>query len=645
MARKTTSNRGGNRGGPSKPQATPKADGDAPASTPDPKSTTLPGDKIEDAVVVSETGGANASGPDDAKDASKPAAAGAGASKPPEGAGRDGATPDGTAKDDAKRDDAKADAAKTDAPKADGTAKDGPEAGGAKSDAAKTDAPGKDATDKAAGATVKAAGAANAAGGATGTGPAAGTPATAGGAAPAKPVTAVPPVAKTSVAAAAASGKGADAGTAADAPGSGGPGRGAAGSDASGSTGPSGGSGGGAPPTGGGASSPVPAAAPPPRAPERSGPGFLPLVLGGLVAGAIGYAIPTFLLTDDTAFAEAEQVTALRSEVEALEAQVAANGSVVEGIDLAPLNQAQTALDERIAALEGRDFSGLAQTVEGNASQLERIAGNEGAIAELRERADAVTGRLDELGAGSDGLAGRLDEMTARLDDLGGRVDEAVARVDDLAAQVEGIAPLSDEFASLRDTVETRLSDAEARVAEIETLSNDVEAEAEALAREAAINQIRVAVQAGGVPYAESLQTLGGSIPVVLNNSANAGVPDAEALREDFPPLAREAIRTARAETTEEAGFRNFLARATGARSVEPREGNDADAILSRAEDAIRRGDLAAALDEVRSLPDGPRAAFDDWIARADTRVRATAALQDYLSAASSSDPNSSSDG
>ncbi|MGB3556503.1 MAG: hypothetical protein WBA25_17880, partial [Jannaschia sp.] len=66
---------------------------------------------------------------------------------------------------------------------------------------------------------------------------------------------------------------------------------------------------------------------------------------------------------------------------------------------------------------------------------------------------------------------------------------------------------------------------------------------------------------------------------------------------------------------------------------LEPRDGDDADAVLSRAEAAIRAGDVATALTEVEALPDDARAELSDWIARAETRRAAQAALQDYLNA------------
>jgi len=67
----------------------------------------------------------------------------------------------------------------------------------------------------------------------------------------------------------------------------------------------------------------------------------------------------------------------------------------------------------------------------------------------------------------------------------------------------------------------------------------------------------------------------------------------------------------------------------TGVRSLEPREGNDPDAVLSRAEAAVRAGDLGAALDEITALPDPGQAALADWAATAQTRADALGAMAD----------------
>ncbi|AWX92777.1 hypothetical protein DPM13_05185 [Paracoccus mutanolyticus] len=71
----------------------------------------------------------------------------------------------------------------------------------------------------------------------------------------------------------------------------------------------------------------------------------------------------------------------------------------------------------------------------------------------------------------------------------------------------------------------------------------------------------------------------------------------------------------------------NFLRVQTGARSVEPREGSDPDAILSRANAAVEAGAIATALDEIATLPQSGQNAMKSWTDRARIWVDANTAL------------------
>jgi hypothetical protein len=104
-----------------------------------------------------------------------------------------------------------------------------------------------------------------------------------------------------------------------------------------------------------------------------------------------------------------------------------------------------------------------------------------------------------------------------------------------------------------------------------------------------------------------------------------------ETLQAEFPDLARQVLALARADTEADgwgARLLDFLAAQTGARSLTPREGDDPDAILSRAEFALGEGRLADALTDLQALDPALRAPLDGWIARAEARLAALAALE-----------------
>jgi hypothetical protein len=101
-------------------------------------------------------------------------------------------------------------------------------------------------------------------------------------------------------------------------------------------------------------------------------------------------------------------------------------------------------------------------------------------------------------------------------------------------------------------------------------------------------------------------------------------------LQESFPASARLALESAlRADMgeswTERLG--SFLRSQTGARSLAPREGNDPDAVLSRAEAALVSGDLTQALLELSNLPQVGQAAMAEWQATAQIRIDAERAV------------------
>jgi hypothetical protein len=102
-------------------------------------------------------------------------------------------------------------------------------------------------------------------------------------------------------------------------------------------------------------------------------------------------------------------------------------------------------------------------------------------------------------------------------------------------------------------------------------------------------------------------------------------------LQDSFPDAARAGLAAARAEIPESevAGITGFFKRQLNVRSVTPREGSDPDAILSRAQAAVRVGDLTTALTEMEALPEAARTAMSDWLEAATARKAAQDAARE----------------
>ncbi|PLL14722.1 hypothetical protein C0V75_04725 [Tabrizicola sp. TH137] len=327
----------------------------------------------------------------------------------------------------------------------------------------------------------------------------------------------------------------------------------------------------------------------PTRAPGGGGAGaFLAMVLGGAIAAGAGFGLARLmpdllpLGTDNTlaatVAAQAEELAALREQLAALPAKPAPDPG----------------LESRITALEAAaapDLSTLdtrLATLESQVAALPVASGN-GISADPALRA--------ELAA--------LKEQVATLG-TGGTVPA------DVIAAAEA--------------AENRLKEAETRAAALAEQATKAAAEAR---RTAALDRIAAAFDSGA-PFAAAAADLGPALPADLADHAATGLPTLRELQDSFEDAARRALEDAlRANMGETWTDRvsNFLRSQTGLRSLTPRDGDDPDAVLSRAEAALGAGRLADALAELDALPEAGKPALADWAAQARIRTAAEDAL------------------
>lgn len=314
-----------------------------------------------------------------------------------------------------------------------------------------------------------------------------------------------------------------------------------------------------------------------PQPAKRRG-GFFAPVIGGALAATAGYGLAQYVPNgwplQDTARLE-QQLATQTEAITTLEARLAAV-EAAKVPDISPLMETLATLNGRMAALE-----------TGPAERSEQTAA-------LAEAVTALQAEVKALGAAP--------------------------------ATGQAAAPVPSNITALAAEAEARLKEAEAQAAAMK-------AEAEALTRaavaQAAFGRLQAAVDSGA-PFATILPDLGQEPPKVLLDHAETGLPSLSLLQETFPEAARLALEAAlRADMgdswTERAT--SFFRSQTGARSLTPREGNDPDAILSRAEAAVKTGDLTAAFAEISALPEAAQAPMAEWRAKAETRQAALVAL------------------
>ncbi|MDE0521161.1 MAG: mitofilin family membrane protein [Boseongicola sp.] len=257
------------------------------------------------------------------------------------------------------------------------------------------------------------------------------------------------------------------------------------------------------------------------------------------------------------------------------------------------------------------------------------LSGLEGDIAALEDKVSELGPEIGEMQA----------TTSAELSELGTRLATLLRRVEALEAS-SGDALLSqavqteEQLTRFKGQLEQLVADAEARVAEAEAKIVDVEAraleagEASDAGIQFAIARLRAAVETGA-PYSDVISTME-DVPTELADHARTGIPTLHALQQDFPVAARAALAASRnisGEGTVGDRIVAFLRHATNARSLTPREGDSADAILSRAEARVAEGDLPAALAELESLTRASRSAMAGWVANAEFRLAVLGAI------------------
>lgn len=317
----------------------------------------------------------------------------------------------------------------------------------------------------------------------------------------------------------------------------------------------------------------------PPVAQPRQRGVFLPLVLGGLVAGGIGYGAGY------------------------------AQFGPRETVDL-------TGIQDQLAALQS-DVANMPQT---DTTQIEAT------VTDLAARLDVLDRDVE----------GRLTALDAQVSDLAAQAPV----MDDTVADA-AVSQLSDRIAAQQAEMDAQRAALEQQIAATRAEAEAIQAEAVDAARDETARAALARVQGGletGAPLQEALDDLSGVLTVPVPDALTAvvdGAPTLAALQDSYPDASRAALAAARSagQAGDNAtGFGTFLRNQLNVRSVAPRDGTSTDAVLSRAEAALRSGRLNDALAEIATLPDSARTAMADWIALADARSAAVDAA-DQLSA------------
>ncbi|MEM8978258.1 MAG: hypothetical protein AAGD04_02160 [Pseudomonadota bacterium] len=345
--------------------------------------------------------------------------------------------------------------------------------------------------------------------------------------------------------------------------------------------------------------------------------GFLPLLLGGGVAAALGYFVADperlpspvqSLLPASMLSAEGDMqamLDAQAGQIAALEARLGEMASI-EPFDPAALEGQIGTVTDTVASM-GDQMSGLETKLTGTL---------ETALGEVTSTLDAANARILDLEKRPLAAVASEEAIAAYERELDGLKSELTARSEELR----------NTAAAAAQEIETAKADAAERASEAERLE-------QLAAAKAAMGKINSSVETGA-DFSQALSDLKSVSPVevpAVFDAAAAGVASLASLQADFPDAARAALASARADGGMPEGtgrLAAFFAKQTGARSVAPRDGDDADAVLSRAEAAVKSGDLSAALTEIQALDGGAAEALASWTTAAQLRLDAATAAQ-----------------
>lgn len=254
---------------------------------------------------------------------------------------------------------------------------------------------------------------------------------------------------------------------------------------------------------------------------------------------------------------------------------------------------------------------------------------------------EAMGQTVSQLKAEVDTLRGQIPDAPAdnseTLDALNASVEDLVARIDGLEQrpQAPSDATSNADVAALTQQMEAQQEQIDKLLEDAQLMQDTATAAAGNTLARAAATRVLSAIDSGA-PFATALADVGANsdieIPAALQQVADDGVTPLSDLQQSLPDAARAALAAARTNATDaDGGFGGFLKRQLGARSVQPREGNDPDAILSRVEDATRQGRLADALAEADALPEPAKAELQSWMDAARARLEAMNAAETLI--------------
>lgn len=337
--------------------------------------------------------------------------------------------------------------------------------------------------------------------------------------------------------------------------------------------------------------------------------GFWPLVLGGAVAAGLGAAATVYALP----YLPASWQAAAQVDVAALTDAASAAGAEAAKTEVAA---ALAAMPAPVAAADP------------NPDQIDSYIREQ--VKAALAAAGPVPGQAASTAQPSGDVTARIAALQAQLETQGRQIADLNARPQLDPAAMQQVQALAQGAGQIRADIDAAAAQARDSLAAVQAEAAATAQRAQAVASVAVLG---AALEGGSATPSEAVQQLEQAGVAVPEPLAQEDLPTLDQLQMSFDAPARAALTASlKAESKTEGplgAVSNFLRVQTGARSVEPREGADPDAVLSRASALVAQGDLPTALTELQGLPEAGQAAMAGWVAQANAYLAAETALKD----------------
>ncbi len=302
----------------------------------------------------------------------------------------------------------------------------------------------------------------------------------------------------------------------------------------------------------------------------------------------------------------------------------------------AALEDQLTALEENVAALKAGGGDAAAGAVVGELTT--RVDGLSAAVEQARSELNTVKEAVAQSGGGSEGLSGLADRIAA-LEEKSGAASGAgapaaeIGAVEEKLSAVDTAVKAATTASSANDSriagIETSLAGVEQTVAAL-TRKLDAQAAQPRLALALAVAALKAKVKEGGT-FVTELETFAAAAPDApelpeLREIAAKGIVGADALAEEAPQAAATMTDAARTVDADAGIVDRLLSSAESlvkVRPVGPVEGSGVPETAARLEAAVKDGDLARAIAEYETLPEGPKTAGAAFMDQVKERLQA----------------------